>query len=233
MREPSSACLARLRRSQRTTCESSAGWLPRSDRNKEATTDNWPLPLRPKESSVGPAGKTRARRRLEALARHPLRRRLRPEALTAPADSPWRPEVSSSCPRLGRRGDRGRWRGAVLSGFCLLPRLALCDSGGRVRVVPILSAMTPHDELKHEVGVREFHDHLSRYVRHAADGGEVIVTMRGKRIARLAPVDQHDPLEDLRMRGLVSDPSAAWRPRRRGRVRARPAVSDLVADQRR
>jgi antitoxin (DNA-binding transcriptional repressor) of toxin-antitoxin stability system len=70
-------------------------------------------------------------------------------------------------------------------------------------------------------------------VRHVADGGEVIVTIRGKRIARLAPLDRHDPLDGLRTRGLVSDPSAAWRPRRRGRVRAGTAVSDLVADQRR
>jgi prevent-host-death family protein len=97
----------------------------------------------------------------------------------------------------------------------------------------MLGVMTPQDELKEEVGVREFHDHLSRYVRHVAEGGEVIVTMRGKRVARLAPVDQQDPLEDLRRRGLVSDPSGTWRPRRGRRVQARAAVSDLVADQRR
>jgi prevent-host-death family protein len=93
--------------------------------------------------------------------------------------------------------------------------------------------MTPQSRPKREVGVREFHDHLSQYVRHVADGGEVVVTMRGKRVARLAPVAQQDPLEDLRERGLVSDPSAAWRPRRRGRVRPRAAVADLLSDQRR
>jgi prevent-host-death family protein len=93
--------------------------------------------------------------------------------------------------------------------------------------------MTPQDVLKNEVGVREFHDHLSRYVRHVADGGEVIVTMRGKRIARLAPVDGREPLDGLRARGLVSDPSASWRPRRQCRVRAGAPVSDLIADQRR
>ena len=98
-------------------------------------------------------------------------------------------------------------------------------------VVLILYSMTPHEELKHEVGVREFHDHLSRYVRHVADGGEIVVTMRGKRVARLTPVDQPDPFDGLRARGLVSDPTARWRPRRRGRARA--DVSDLVADQRR
>ena len=99
-------------------------------------------------------------------------------------------------------------------------------------VVLILELMTPHKVLKDEVGVREFHDHLSRYVRHVADGGEVIVTMRGKRIARLAPVDQHDPLDGLRARGLVSDPGAVWRPGRR-REQVQASVSDLVADQRR
>jgi prevent-host-death family protein len=94
--------------------------------------------------------------------------------------------------------------------------------------------MTPHEALKHEVGVREFHDHLSRYVRYVADGGEVVVTMRGKRVARLAPLDHRpDPLGELRARGLVSEPTGGWRPRRRGRAEAASTVSDLVADQRR
>jgi hypothetical protein len=32
-----------------------------------------------------------------------------------------------------------------------------------------------------EVGVRELHDRLSRYVQHVKDGGEMVVTMRGRR----------------------------------------------------
>jgi prevent-host-death family protein len=64
--------------------------------------------------------------------------------------------------------------------------------------------MTPHPEpLKTEVGVRELHDRLSRYVQHVQDGAEVVVTMRGRRVARLVPIDQIDPLADLRARGLV------------------------------
>ena len=93
--------------------------------------------------------------------------------------------------------------------------------------------MTPHEELKHEVGVREFHDHLSRYVRHVAAGGEVVVTMRGKRVARLAPVTRADPVERLRARGLVSDPGGRWTPGSRSRISGTSPVSDLVADQRR
>jgi len=93
--------------------------------------------------------------------------------------------------------------------------------------------MTLHQHsLKREVGVRELHDQLSRYVRHAADGGEVIVTMRGRAVARLVPVSTDDPLADLRERGLVQDPQREWQPRSR---RPRPAapVSDLAVEQRR
>ena len=82
--------------------------------------------------------------------------------------------------------------------------------------------------------MRELHDQLSRYVQHVRDGGEVIVTMRGRRVARLLPVDDHDALADLRARGLVREPA---RPRRRRsgqqRLKAKGAVSDLVGDQRR
>jgi prevent-host-death family protein len=75
-----------------------------------------------------------------------------------------------------------------------------------------LTQMTLHKSLpKHEVGVREPHDQLSRYIHHAAQGGEVIVTMRGKRVARLVPVREGDPLADLRARGLVRDPTQSKR----------------------
>ena len=94
--------------------------------------------------------------------------------------------------------------------------------------------MTPHEGIKAEVGVRELHNQLSRYVRHVADGGEVIVTMRGRRVARLAPLEVGDPLAELRARGLVLEPA---RSRRRARGRNRLAssgpVSDLAAEQRR
>jgi prevent-host-death family protein len=95
--------------------------------------------------------------------------------------------------------------------------------------------MTPHDaELKVEVGVRELHDQLSRYVRHAAEGGEVFVTMRGERVARLSPLVVGDPLADLRARGLVRDASRPKRKREaRKRLTASASVSDLVDEQRR
>ena len=95
--------------------------------------------------------------------------------------------------------------------------------------------MAPHPEpLKIEIGVRELHDHLSRYVQHVKDGAEIVVTMRGRRVARLVPVDGIDPLVDLRARGLVREPTAPRSPRApRARLKAATPVSDLVADQRR
>jgi hypothetical protein len=53
-------------------------------------------------------------------------------------------------------------------------------------------------------------------------------------VARLVPVDEIDPLADLRARGLVRDPTAPRnRPARQARLKAAKPVSDLVADQRR
>lgn len=100
-------------------------------------------------------------------------------------------------------------------------------------VASILRLMTLHPP-KAEVGVRELHDQLSRYVRHAAEGGEVVVTMRGRRVARLSPIDAADPLADLRARGLVREPTRRKRPSTERRpLRSLEPVSDLVAEQRR
>ncbi|HET7069295.1 MAG TPA: type II toxin-antitoxin system prevent-host-death family antitoxin [Nocardioides sp.] len=90
-----------------------------------------------------------------------------------------------------------------------------------------------HDHLKAEVGVRELHDQLSRYLRHVDSGGDVVITMRGRRVARLSAVDDVDPLADLRARGLVRDPQRSRR-RVSGRelLAADGSVSDLVSEQR-
>lgn len=95
--------------------------------------------------------------------------------------------------------------------------------------------MTPHRvEVKPEIGVRELHDKLSQYLQHVAAGGEIVVTMRGRRIARLSPVDPSDPFENPRARGLVREPSRP-KPALRGRLRipTSRSVAELVAEQRR
>jgi prevent-host-death family protein len=91
--------------------------------------------------------------------------------------------------------------------------------------------MTLHQR-GYEVGVRELHDRLSEHLERVARGAEVVVTRRGRPIARLSAVDAEDPLDELVRRGLVTLPS---RPRqaRRASVKPRGGVSDLVPEQRR
>jgi prevent-host-death family protein len=83
----------------------------------------------------------------------------------------------------------------------------------------------------YEVGVRELHDRLSEHLERVEQGAEVVVTRRGRPIARLSAVDGDDSLKDLVRRGLVTPPG---RPRRarRARVKARGSVSEFVAEQR-
>lgn len=95
--------------------------------------------------------------------------------------------------------------------------------------------MTLHsNEFKAEVGVRELHDQLSRYLRYVGSGNDVMITMRGRRIARLSMAQDDDPLADLRARGLVRDPQRSRR-RALGRelLTTDDSVSDLVSEQRR
>ncbi len=90
----------------------------------------------------------------------------------------------------------------------------------------------PGEPPRIEVGVRQLHDQLSRYLRHVDAGGEVMVTMRGRHIARLTGVEDADPMEDLRVRGLIRDPQRMRRTET-GRSRLTGDVSDLVGEQRR
>jgi prevent-host-death family protein len=91
--------------------------------------------------------------------------------------------------------------------------------------------MTLHGR-EYEVGVRELHDRLSEHLERVELGAAVIVTRRGRPIARLAAVGEAEAIEDLIRRGLITAPT---RPRRsrRARVKATGSVSDLVAQQRR
>jgi prevent-host-death family protein len=91
--------------------------------------------------------------------------------------------------------------------------------------------MTLHG-IGYEVGVRELHDRLSEHLDRVEHGSEVVVTRRGRPIARLSAINGNDPLQDLIQRGLVTPPAHA-RTARRAHVKAHGTVSDLVGDQRR
>ena len=100
-----------------------------------------------------------------------------------------------------------------------------------VDVAASLDLMTLHDE-ENEVGVRELHDRLSEYLEKVQQGAELIVTRRGKPVARISGVEGERPIDDLIRRGLIRMPK---RPRTPAKplLRAKGPVSDLVKEQRR
>lgn len=90
--------------------------------------------------------------------------------------------------------------------------------------------MTLHQpEPDNAVGVRELHDRLSEYLERVEQGGEVVVTRRGKPVARLSGLGER-PLEALSRRGLVRVPKGERSPRS-AQVEG-GSVSDLVSEQR-
>ena len=83
-----------------------------------------------------------------------------------------------------------------------------------------------------EVGVRELRDHLSRYLDKVRDGEEVVVTERGRAIARVVPISGERTIDVLVREGLVIPAKRHTRRRPRALTTA-GTVSDLVSDQRR
>jgi prevent-host-death family protein len=89
--------------------------------------------------------------------------------------------------------------------------------------------MTLHQS-EAEVGVRELHDRLSEYLERVEGGGEIVVTRRGRPVARLSGLGER-PLDVLARRGLVRMPQGA-RSARTAQVKGTGSVSDLVSGQR-
>lgn len=90
--------------------------------------------------------------------------------------------------------------------------------------------MTLHQPPESEVGVRELHDRLSQYLERVEDGGEIVVTRRGRPVARLSGLGER-PLDALARRGLVRMPQEKRAPRS-AQVKSAGSVSDLVSEQR-
>jgi prevent-host-death family protein len=85
-----------------------------------------------------------------------------------------------------------------------------------------------------EVGVRDLKNNLSRYLNEVESGVEVVVTDRGRPIARLSGIDARgeDKLAALIEAGLVRPPTSKAR-RRPVPRKSEGSVSELVAEQRR
>jgi len=102
----------------------------------------------------------------------------------------------------------------------------------RSHVAARLLNMTLHRGGEEEVGVRALHDRLSEHLDRVEQGVEIVVTRRGKRVARLSAIGRDDALAELVRRGVVRLPERP-RSRRHVGVPARGSVSELVSEQRR
>jgi prevent-host-death family protein len=85
-----------------------------------------------------------------------------------------------------------------------------------------------------EVGVRDLKNNLSRYLDRVQQGEEVIVTDRGKPVARLSALDHPtDRLAELIAAGVVRPAKRTNRIAPNRRIQPKGSVSELVGEQRR
>jgi prevent-host-death family protein len=83
-----------------------------------------------------------------------------------------------------------------------------------------------------EVGVRELKNNLSRYLARVGQGDEVVVTDRGRAVAKISPIGTERTIDRLIAQGVVTRSPSTKRAAPARRVRAKRAVSPLVSDQR-
>ncbi len=82
--------------------------------------------------------------------------------------------------------------------------------------------------------MRDLKNNLSRYLNRVQEGDEIIVTDRGRPVARLSALDHAtDRLNELVAAGVVRPAKRTTRTRPAHRIRSKGPVSDLVAEQRR
>jgi prevent-host-death family protein len=87
-------------------------------------------------------------------------------------------------------------------------------------------------ELLVEVGIRELKNHLSRYLDAVRAGDELVVTDRGRAIARVVPFGDDRVLDRLVAEGVVT-PARREKRRATKPIATKGPVSDLVVEQRR
>lgn len=84
-----------------------------------------------------------------------------------------------------------------------------------------------------EVGIAQLRQNLKNWIARAQRGDEVIVTERGRPVARLTGITTPSALEELMAAGHVSQPRSA-RPRAAAqrRVKSTGSVSEYVSSAR-
>lgn len=63
-----------------------------------------------------------------------------------------------------------------------------------------------------EVGIKELRDNFRSYLQRVKEGEELLVTERGKRIARITPHGRASKRDELIARGILHPPTKPWDP---------------------
>lgn len=83
------------------------------------------------------------------------------------------------------------------------------------------------------VGIRELRADLSRWVRRVAAGEEVVVTDRGKPVAKLVPMNGERRIDQLIREGRVTPAPRPWRGPLPKPIEGIGTLSDIVIRERR
>ena len=84
-----------------------------------------------------------------------------------------------------------------------------------------------------EVGIRELRAHLSRYLDQVREGDEIVVTDRGKPIARISPTNGRSRIDELIAAGVLTPPVNRGPRTVPKPTKIKGGISDLVDEQRR
>jgi prevent-host-death family protein len=87
-----------------------------------------------------------------------------------------------------------------------------------------------------EIGVRELRGNLSAWLKRVGQGEEVIVTARGRPVARIVPPERRNRLQELIEQGRVTPPSkrkSNLGPPKLPPLKGDKTLSDIVIELRR
>lgn len=85
-----------------------------------------------------------------------------------------------------------------------------------------------------DVAVSELRAHLGKWIDAAREGTDIVITDRGRPVARIVALDVTPIIDRLTEQGVIARPSRPTRPVAGGRRRPAPRrpVADIVSDHR-
>ncbi len=84
-----------------------------------------------------------------------------------------------------------------------------------------------------DVGIRELRADLSRWVKRVREGEEIVVTDRGRAVARLVPVEGERKIDRMIREGLITPAPSPWRGELPKPIEGAGPLSEIVLADRR